>query len=99
MGRKRSPCAGLQGEAGTTALGNNYPRTSSLVDTILTGVYRVYQDDIHRIQISLAFSFPTGIDDATFNFLLPTGIRRNIRAASTRCSLERARSIFCRAPS
>jgi hypothetical protein len=44
----------------------------------LFGVYRVYQDDIHRIQISLGFSFPT--DDATFNdFLLPNGTRRNVR--------------------
>lgn len=70
----------FKGTAGITTIGDNYPRTSSLVDTILFGVYRVYQDDIHRIQISLGFSFPTGIDDATFNdFILPTGLRRNIR--------------------
>jgi hypothetical protein len=71
----------FKGTAGTTALGDNHPQTSSIVDTILTGVYRVYQDDIHRIQISLGFSFPTGSDDATFNnFLLPNGTRSNIRA-------------------
>src|SRR5262249_37520676 len=52
----------FKGTAGLTPLGDNYPRTSSIVDTILTGVYRVYQDDIHRIQLSLGFSFPTGID-------------------------------------
>jgi hypothetical protein len=70
----------FKGTAGTAALGDNYPRTSSLVDTILTGVYRVYQDDIHRFQLSLGFSFPAGSDTAVFNdFLLPNGARRNIR--------------------
>jgi hypothetical protein len=70
----------FKGTAGITTIGDNYPRTSSLVDTILFGVYRIYQDDIQRIQISLGFSFPTGIDDATFNdFILPNGTRRNIR--------------------
>lgn len=70
----------FKGTAGTTAFGDNYPRTSSIVDTILTGVYRVYQDDIHRIQLSLGFSFPTGVNDATFNdFILPNGTRRDVR--------------------
>jgi len=70
----------FKGTAGITPLGSNYPGTSSLVDTILTGVYRVYQDDIQRIQISLGFSFPTGSNRATLtDFLLPNGTRRNIR--------------------
>jgi hypothetical protein len=70
----------FKGTAGITTIGDNYPRTSSIVDTILTGVYRIYEDDVQRIQLNLGFSFPTGIDDATFNdFLLPTGLRRNIR--------------------
>jgi hypothetical protein len=71
----------FKGTAGTTVLGDNYPATASIVDTFLTGVYRIYQDDIQRIQVSLGFSFPTGVDDATFNnFLLPNGTRSNIRA-------------------
>ncbi len=70
----------FKGTAGITTIGDNYPRTSSMVDTILTGVYRIYQDDIHRIQVNLGFSFPTGIDDATFNdFILPNGTRLNKR--------------------
>src|SRR5262249_30705791 len=70
----------FKGTAGIRPLGDNYPRTWSLLDTILSGVYRVYQDDIHRIQVSLGFSFPTGSDTATFNdFILPNGTRRNIR--------------------
>jgi hypothetical protein len=70
----------FKGTAGIRPLGDNYPGTASLVDTILSGVYRVYQDDIHRIQVSLGFSFPTGSDTATFNdFILPNGTRRNIR--------------------
>jgi hypothetical protein len=65
---------------GIVPLGWSFPGTTSLVDTALSGVYRVYQDDIHRIQVSLGFSFPTGSNRAIFtNFLLPTGVRSNIR--------------------
>ncbi|MCI0466338.1 MAG: alpha-amylase [Beijerinckiaceae bacterium] len=70
----------FRGTAGITQLGNNYPGTASLVDTVLSGIYRVYQDDIHRVHVGLGFSFPTGSNDNTFaDFLLPNGTRRNIR--------------------
>jgi hypothetical protein len=71
----------FKGTSGTTPLADNYPETSSIVDTFLTGVYRIYQDDINRIQVSLGLSFPTGADDATFNdFIGPKGTLSNIRA-------------------
>jgi hypothetical protein len=71
----------FKGTSGTTPLTDNYPETSSIVDTFLTGVYRIYQDDINRIQVSLGLSFPTGTDDATFNdFIGPKGTLSNIRA-------------------
>jgi hypothetical protein len=69
-----------QGTSGITPLGDNYPGTSSIVDTTVSGVYRIYQDDIQRIQVSVGFSFPTGVNTATFyNFLTPNGTRRDIR--------------------
>lgn len=70
----------FKGTSGIKPLGDNYPETSSIVDTILTGVYRIYQDNINRFQLSLGLSFPTGTDDATFNdFRLPTGKLTNTR--------------------
>lgn len=51
------------------------------MDSTLSGVYRVYQDGVHRIQVSLGLSFPTGSNTATLQgFLLPSGIRTSIRA-------------------
>lgn len=71
----------FRGTAGILPLGRSLPGTTSLADFTLSGVYRIYQDDIHRIQLTLGFSFPTGNSRATFSdFLLPDGIRRNIRA-------------------
>jgi hypothetical protein len=71
----------FKGTSGITPLTDNYPETSSIVDTFLTGVYRIYQDDINRFQISLGLSFPTGTDDATFNdFVGPKDTLSNIRA-------------------
>ena len=70
----------FKGASGILPLGRSLPGTTSLADVTLSGVYRVYQDDIHRIQVSLGFSFPAGSYTATFsNFLLPDGTRRNIR--------------------
>src|SRR5215468_10186879 len=80
MGRKKSPRAGLQGDGRTHAtwrqLPANFEHRRHHPDGRLSRLSR----HIHRIQLSLGFSFPTGIDDATFNdFILPTGLRRNIR--------------------
>ena len=70
----------FKGTSGILPLGRSLPGTTGLVDFTLSGVYRIYQDDIHRIQVTLGFSFPTGSNTATFKeFLLPDGIRRNVR--------------------
>ncbi|MEK8094865.1 alpha-amylase [Methylocystis sp. IM3] len=70
----------FKGTSGIQPLARNYPDTSSLTDFNLSGVYRAYQDDINRIQVSLGFSFPTGSNRATLdNFVLPNGTVQNIR--------------------
>lgn len=70
----------FKGTEGTTPLVDNKPGTASFADTTLFGVYRIYHDDIHRVQLSLGMSFPTGVNTATFNdFVLPNGTRRSIR--------------------
>lgn len=69
-----------QGARGIRPLARNYPGIESLSDFSLSGVYRVYQDDVHRVQVSLGFTFPTGTNRGTFNdFILPNGTVQNIR--------------------
>ena len=80
MAEKNLEALVFRGRAGIVPLGRNYPGTASMTDTALSAVYRVWQNDIHRVQFCLGLSFPTGYTDATFSdFLLPTGVRRNIR--------------------
>jgi len=70
----------FKGASGILPLGRSLPGTTSLADVTLSGVYRIYQDDVHRIQLSLGISLPAGSYTATFkDFLLPDGTRRNIR--------------------
>ncbi|TLG73760.1 alpha-amylase [Methylocystis sp. B8] len=70
----------FKGTSGILPLGRSLPGTTSLADVTLLGIYRIYQDDVNRIQFSLGFSFPAGSYTATFkDFLLPTGIRSNVR--------------------
>lgn len=81
MGEKNLEPLTFSGAAGVQQRGRSYVGTVSLVDFSLSGIYRVYQDDIHRIQINLGFSFPTGSNHATFNgLLLPDGSRALVRA-------------------
>ncbi|RTL84879.1 MAG: alpha-amylase [Hyphomicrobiales bacterium] len=71
----------FKGTSGIQPLARNYPDTAGLTDFNLSGVYRVYHDDINRIQVSLGVSFPTGSNHAIFNnFVLPNGTASDIRA-------------------
>ena len=51
-----------------------------MTDSILAGIWRVYQDPINRIQINLGMSFPTGGTDNTFTLLQPNGTYATSRA-------------------
>lgn len=70
----------FRGAAGIQPLVRNYPGTEGLADFTLSGIYRVYQDGVNRIQVSAGFSFPTGSNTATFNnWIAPNGTISNIR--------------------
>lgn len=70
----------FQGARGIKPLTRNYPGIENLSDFALSGVYRIYQDDIHRVQVSLGFSLPTGTNTGTFNnWVQPNGSVLNIR--------------------
>jgi hypothetical protein len=61
-------------------LGMSYTGTDGFGDLVAAGVYRVYQDDVHRFQVNLGMSFPTGRNEDTFTLLQPTGTYATSRA-------------------
>jgi len=70
----------FRGPSGIVQLKRNLPGVEGLTDFALSGIYRVYQDDVNRIQMSIGFTFPTGTTKATFNdFVVPNGQTQTIR--------------------
>jgi hypothetical protein len=70
----------FKGASGITPLGMSFTGTDGMTDSILAGIWRVYQDPINRIQINLGMSFPTGGTDNTFTLLQPNGTYATSRA-------------------
>ncbi len=70
----------FKGLSGAVPLGRSYTGTAGLADFAASGIYRVYQDEIHRLQLNLGFSFPTGSSTSTFRLLLPDGTYQTSRA-------------------
>jgi len=68
------------GTSGIVPRGMSNPGTESLQDSQLAGIWRVYQDPIHRIQLNLGMSFPTGANHDPAAVLQPTGVWAPIRA-------------------
>ncbi len=63
----------FNGTSGIIPRGMSNVGTESLQDTQLAGIWRVYQDPIHRVQLNLGMSFPTGSDHNLATNLQPTG--------------------------
>ena len=63
----------FNGTSGIIPRGMSNPGTESLQDSQLAGIWRVYQDPIHRIQLNLGMSFPTGSDHNLTTPLQPNG--------------------------
>jgi hypothetical protein len=70
----------FKGASGITPLGMSFTGTDGMTDSVLAGIWRVYQDPINRIQINLGMSFPTGGTDNTFTLLQPNGTYATSRA-------------------
>ena len=70
----------FKGATGITRLGMSYTGTDSLADFTASAIYRIYQDPIHRIQLNLGMSFPTGGDHNTFTLLQADGTYLTSRA-------------------
>lgn len=67
MAQKSLDALVFKGASGTTPLTHNQPSTSGLTDFSVSGVYRIYQDNKNRVQLSAGFTFPTGFNIASFN--------------------------------
>jgi hypothetical protein len=70
----------FRGAAGVTRLGLSYTGTAGLADFTASTIYRIYQDPIHRVQLNLGMSFPTGSTHNSFRLLLPDGSYGTSRA-------------------
>ncbi len=70
----------FKGLSGITRLGMSYTGTTSPTDTTAAAVFRLYQDEIHRLQINLGMAFPTGGNQNTFTLLQPDGTYATTRA-------------------
>jgi hypothetical protein len=70
----------FKGTTGLTRLGMSYTGTDGISDFTSSAIYRVYEDPIHRIQLNLGMSFPTGSNHNTFTLLQPTGAYQTSRA-------------------
>jgi hypothetical protein len=70
----------FKGASGITRLGPSYTGTDSLSDFTGSAIYRVYEDSMHRIQLNLGMSFPTGSNHSAFTLLQPTGVYLTSRA-------------------
>jgi hypothetical protein len=70
----------FKGPTGITRLGMSYTGTDSMSDSSASAIYRVYQDPIHRVQLNLGMSFPTGSTHNTFRLLQPDGTYATTRA-------------------
>ena len=68
------------GTTGIIPRGMSNPGTESLQDSQLAGIWRVYQNPIHRVQLNLGMSFPTGSDHDLTTPFQPTGVWTTGRA-------------------
>lgn len=67
------------GAAGTTRLGEFTTKSSGWGDSRLSGLFRVYSDDIHSIHLNAGLSLPTGSIDEEDDVLAPTNTRPTLR--------------------
>lgn len=67
------------GGAGTTRLGTFTTKSSGLGDTKLSGLYRLYTDEIHHLHLNLGVSVPTGSITESDTVLAPTGATPTLR--------------------
>ncbi len=69
----------FQGGMGTNVLGGFTTESKGWGDTSVTGIYNIYQDHMHSVNLSLGISIPTGSIDEEDDVLTPMGTRPTLR--------------------
>ena len=69
----------FRGATGTTVLGGFTTQTGGLSDSSLSGLIRLYEDEVRRFHATVGLSFPTGAVDKTGTVLAPTGMMPTLR--------------------
>ncbi|MBY6242305.1 alpha-amylase [Methylosinus sp. Sm6] len=80
MAEKNLDFLTFKGPSGATPLGVSHTGTDSLTDATAAAVYRIYADPVHRVQINLGMSFPTGSNHNSFTLLQADGTYLTSRA-------------------
>lgn len=70
----------FKGASGATRLGPSYTGTDSLADATVSAIYRIYADPVHRVQLNLGMSFPSGGNQNSFTLLQADGTYLTSRA-------------------
>ncbi len=69
----------FQGPAGTTRLGAFTTESDGFGDTSVSGLVRLYEDDIHHVHLNAGLSLPTGSIDEEDRILTPMGGQPTVR--------------------
>jgi len=69
----------FQGPAGTVRLGRFKTQSKGLGDTKLSGIFKLYDDNVHRVQINGGISIPTGSITESDRVLTPMGTTPTLR--------------------
>ena len=64
----------FKGPSGSTALGPTNSATQGWGDTMVQGLVRLYQDDIHHLHVNLGLSLPTGSISEEIIHMHPSGV-------------------------
>ncbi len=67
------------GPVGTTVRGRFTTRSDGFGDTLLSGMFRLYDDDTHHLHLNAGISFPTGTTNEKDDVLTPTGATPTLR--------------------
>lgn len=67
------------GGMGTTRLGTFTTKAKGWGDTELSGLFRVWETDNHRLQANIGVSLPTGSNEKTDDVLTPMGMMPTLR--------------------
>ncbi|MDE3176686.1 MAG: alpha-amylase [Pseudomonadota bacterium] len=68
------------GTGPSALLGTSIGQTDGIGDTLVAGVWRVYRDNVHQLNVNFGLSLPTGSTTLNQTLLVPSGVEKYARA-------------------